>query len=45
MLATKVIKGGGGHWNKVTGNIAMTPHPFKPSKEDIEQIIASILQL
>jgi cytochrome c len=44
-LVTKVIKGGGGRWNNETGGLPMTPHPFKPTKEEIEQIVASILKL
>ncbi len=44
-LVAKVIKGGSGHWNNETGGLPMTPHPFKPTKEEIEQIIATILQL
>ncbi|MDA8094897.1 MAG: cytochrome C [Betaproteobacteria bacterium] len=27
MLAEKIIKGGNGHWNGMTGGLAMTPHP------------------
>ena len=45
VLVAKVIKGGNGHWNDQTGGLPMTPHPVKPPKEDIEKIIASILQL
>ena len=44
-LVDKVIKGGKGHWDSVTGGYPMTPHPLKPSKEEIEKIVASILQL
>ena len=44
-LVAKVIKGGKGNWNKVTGGQAMTPHPAKPSKEEIEKIVAAILTL
>jgi cytochrome c len=44
-LVDKVIKGGNGHWNNETGGLPMTPHPFKPTKEEIQQIIATILQL
>jgi cytochrome c len=44
-LVTKVIKGGSGNWNNDTGGLPMTPHPIKPTKEEIEQIVASILQL
>jgi cytochrome c len=44
-LVNKVIKGGSGHWNNETGGLPMTPHPFKPTKVEIEQIVASILQL
>ena len=45
VLVAKVIKGGNGHWNDQTGGLPMTPHPVKPPKEDIEKIIASLLQL
>jgi hypothetical protein len=41
----KVIKGGKGHWDKETGGLPMTPHPLTPSKEEIQQIIAAILQI
>jgi cytochrome c len=44
-LVEKVIKGGKGNWDKITGGVAMTPHPTKPSKEDITKIVASILKL
>jgi len=44
-LTEKVIKGGKGNWEKVTGGMAMTPHPAKPSKEEIEKIVAGILAL
>ncbi|MEK8090878.1 c-type cytochrome [Thermithiobacillus plumbiphilus] len=27
MLADKIIKGGAGNWNAVTGGVPMTPHP------------------
>lgn len=45
MLVAKVIKGGKGNWDKQTGGMAMTPHPAKPSKEEIEKIVAAILAL
>lgn len=44
-LTEKVIKGGRGNWNKVTGGMVMTPHPARPSKAEIERIVASILAL
>ena len=44
-LVEKVIKGGKGHWDEQTGGYPMTPHPLKPNKEELEKIIASILQL
>lgn len=44
-LVEKVIKGGNGNWNKVTGGVAMTAHPSKPSKEEITQIVDEILKL
>jgi cytochrome c len=44
-LVNKVIKGGNGHWDNETGGLPMTPHPFKPTKEEIERIVASVLQL
>lgn len=45
MLVAKVVKGGKGNWDKVTGGIAMTPHPTKPSKEEIGKIVDAILAL
>ncbi len=45
MLVEKVIKGGKGNWDKITGGVAMTPHPSKPSKEEISKIVAAILKL
>lgn len=45
MLVAKVIKGGKGNWDKVTGGISMTPHPSKPSKEQIGKIVDEILKL
>lgn len=44
-LVEKVIKGGNGNWNKVTGGVAMTAHPTKPSKEEIGKIVDEILKL
>ncbi len=44
-LVEKVIKGGKGNWDKITGGVAMTPHPSKPTKEEISKIVASILKL
>ena len=44
-LVEKVLKGGRGNWDKVTGGMAMTPHPAKPSRDDIRKIIESILAL
>lgn len=43
MLTEKVIKGGKGNWNKLTGGMSMTPHPTKPSADQIQQIVAVIL--
>lgn len=40
MLATKIIKGGSGHW----GDIAMTPHPAL-SKSDAQEMVRYILSL
>ena len=45
MLVAKIIKGGKGNWDKITGGVAMTPHPSKPSNEEISKIVASILKL
>ncbi len=45
MLVEKVIKGGKGNWDKVTGGQVMTPHAAKPSKEEIGKIVAAILEL
>ncbi len=44
-LVAKVIKGGAGNWNKVTGGVAMAPHPSKPTKEQIGEIVTAILAL
>ena len=44
-LVEKVIKGGKGNWDKVTGGQSMTPHAAKPSKEEIGRIVAAILTL
>ncbi len=44
-LITKIVKGGKGNWDKVTGGMAMTPHPSKPSKEEIGKIVDEILKL
>ncbi len=44
-LVEKVIKGGKGNWDKVTGGMAMTPHPSKPTKEQIGKIVDEILKL
>lgn len=44
-LVEKVIKGGKGNWDKVTGGMAMTPHPAKPNKEQITKIVEAILAL
>jgi len=40
MLATKIIKGGSGHW----GDIAMTPHPAL-SQSDAQEMVRYILAL
>ncbi len=45
MLVAKVIKGGNGNWNKVTGGVPMVAHPSKPSKEQITKIVDEILKL
>ncbi len=45
MLVEKVIKGGKGNWDKVTGGVAMAPHPSKPSKAEITEIVDEILKL
>jgi len=44
-LVQKVIKGGKGNWDRVTGGMAMMPHPAKPSKEEITLIVQAILKL
>ncbi|MHB1286764.1 MAG: c-type cytochrome [Leptospirales bacterium] len=33
MLAKKIITGGNGHWNDLTGGMAMPPHPDMTSVE------------
>jgi cytochrome c len=45
LLVEKVIKGGKGHWDDQTGGYPMTPHPTKPTREELEKIIALILQI
>jgi cytochrome c len=45
MLVNKVIKGGKGNWDKVTGGMAMPAHSSKPSKEEIGKIVEAILEL
>jgi cytochrome c len=45
MLVEKVIRGGKGNWDNVTGGVSMTPHPSKPSREEIGKIVAAILRL
>ncbi len=45
MLVEKVVKGGKGHWDKVTGGIAMIPHPAVPTREQIKEIEEAILAL
>ncbi len=42
-LVEKVVKGGNGNWNAVTGGIAMTPHPTTPTRDQIKQIEEAIL--
>jgi cytochrome c len=44
-LVDKVIKGSRGQWSDQTGGLPMTPHPVRPTKEEIDQIIAAILKL
>src|SRR5271169_2451356 len=44
-LVEKVMKGGKGNWDKVTGGMVMTPHPSKPTKEQIGKIVDAILKL
>ncbi len=44
-LVEKVVKGGSGNWNAVTGGIAMTPHPTTPTRDQIKQIEEAILAL
>ncbi len=44
-LVEKVVKGGNGNWNAVTGGIAMTPHPSAPTRDQIKQIEEAILAL
>ena len=44
-LVERVIKGSRGQWSDQTGGLPMTPHPVKPTKEEVDQIVASILKL
>lgn len=41
-LADKIIKGGAGNWNAVTGGVSMPPHP-QLSKEDAAAMVKWIL--
>ncbi len=44
MLAKKIISGGNGHWNDLTGGMMMPPHPdLKPS--DAKAIAQWVLSL
>ncbi len=44
-LTNKVIKGGKGNWDKMTGGMAMPPHPTVPSGDQITKIVRAILEL
>ena len=44
-LVEKVTKGGKGNWNAVTGGMAMTPHPAKPTNAQLHEIVKAILAL
>ncbi len=44
-LVEKVIKGGKGNWDAVTGGVPMTPHPDKPTRAQITEIEEAILAL
>lgn len=44
MLAQKIIKGGNGHWNDLTGGMIMPPHPNLSSKQ-AKAIAAWVLSL
>lgn len=44
MLAKKIIAGGNGHWNKVTGGMMMPPHPgmsMDQAKEVADWVLAT----
>lgn len=43
MLAKKIISGGNGHWDKITGGIIMPPHPgmsMDQAKEVADWVLA-----
>ena len=42
MLAEKVIKGGAGHWNAITGGVPMPPHP-NLTKSQAEAMVKWVL--
>ncbi len=44
MLAQKIIDGGNGHWNDLTGGMMMPPHPNLSSKQ-AKAIAAWVLSL
>lgn len=45
MLVEKVIKGGKGNWDKMTGGLSMPAHPTKPTRAQITEIVDAILKL
>lgn len=44
-LVEKVVKGGKGNWDSVTGGVPMTPHPTIPTRAQITEIEKAILAL
>lgn len=44
-LVEKITKGGKGNWDKVTGGMAMVPHPTKPTNAQLHEIVKLILAL
>ena len=44
-LVEKVINGGRGKWDNLTNGLPMTSHLSKPTREQIEKIVTSILKI
>ena len=44
-LVEKITRGGKGNWDKITGGMAMVPHPTKPTNAQLHEIVKLILAL